>query len=97
MAKKRKRHSAALKAKIALAALKERKTVSQLASEHRIHPTQIHHWKRQLLEGAVEIFENGHSAKREEEYGRREAELYQEIGRLNMEFEWLKKKSAQLD
>lgn len=97
MAKKRKRHGAALKAKVALAAHKERKTVSQLASQYAVHPTQIHHWKRQLLEGAVEIFESGHSAKREEEFRRREAELFQEVGRLNMELEWLKKKSAQLD
>lgn len=97
MAKTRKRHSAALKAKVALAAHKELKTVSQLASQYAVHPTQIHHWKRQLLEGAVEIFESGHSTKKEEEFKRREAELYQEIGRLNMEFEWLKKKSAQFD
>jgi transposase-like protein len=97
MAKRRNRHSAALKAKVALAAIKERKTVSELASQHHVHPTQIHHWKRQLLEGAVEIFENGHSARREEELSRREAELYQEIGRLKMELEWMKKKSAELD
>jgi uncharacterized small protein (DUF1192 family) len=45
----------------------------------------------------VEIFENGHSARREEELSRREAELYQEIGRLKMELEWMKKKSAELD
>ena len=97
MAKRRKRHSATMKAKVALAAIKERKTVSELAGQHRVHPTQIHHWKRQLLEGAAEIFENGHSAKQEAESSRREAELYQEIGRLNMELEWLKKKCAQLD
>jgi len=97
MAKRRKRHSAPLKAKVALAAIKERKTVSELASQHGIHPTQIHHWKRQLIEGAAEVFENGHGSKREEEFSRREAELYQEIGRLKMELEWLKKKSAGLD
>ena len=97
MAKRRKRHSATLKAKVALAAVKERKTVSELASQHGVHPTQIHHWKRQLVEGAAGIFEEGHSTKREAESGRREAELYQQIGRLNMELEWLKKKSAELD
>ena len=97
MAKRRKRHSATLKAKVALAAIKERKTVSELASQHGVHPTQIHHWKRRLLEGAADVFEDGRSTKQEAESGRREAELYQQIGRLNMELEWLKKKVAQLD
>ena len=97
MAKRRKRHSATLKAKVALAAIKERKTVSELASQHGVHPTQIHHWKRRLLEGAADVFEDGCSTKQEAESGRREAELYQQIGRLNMELEWLKKKVAQLD
>jgi transposase-like protein len=97
MAKRRKRHSSAFKAKVALAALKERKTVSELASQHSVHPTQIHHWKRQLLEGAASVFDNGMSPTRGEDFSKREAELYQEVGRLSMELEWLKKKAASLD
>ena len=95
MAKRRKVYGATLKAKVAVAAIKEQKTASQLASQHRVHSTQIHAWKRQLLEGAPEIFERGRSSLREQEFKQREAELFEEIGRLKMEVEWLKKKAAQ--
>ena len=57
MAQKRKRPSSGFKAKVALAAVKEVKTVSQLSSEFKVHSTQIHHWKRQLLQRAEEVFE----------------------------------------
>ena len=97
MAKRRKLHSSTFKAKVALAALKERKTVSELASQHGVHPTQIHHWKRQLFEGAVTIFDNGSTSKRQEDFSKREAELFQEVGRLSMELEWLKKKAAEFE
>jgi len=97
MAKRRKNYGATLKAKVAIGAIKEQKTVSQLASQHSVHSTQIHAWKRQLLEGAPEIFERGRSSLREQEFKQREAELYQEIGRLKMELEWLKKKAAECD
>ena len=56
MVKKRKLHSAGFKAKVALAAVKEMETVSQLAGRHGVHPSQIHQWKRQLLEGAEGLF-----------------------------------------
>jgi putative transposase len=97
MAKRRQIHGAAVKAKVAIAAVREQKTVSQLASQHGVHATQIHQWKRRLLEGAAELFETGRSVRVEEEFRRREAELFQEIGRLKMDIEWLKKKSAQYD
>ena len=93
MARSRKVHTAGFKAKVAMAALKELKTVSQLASEYGVHPTQIHQWKRQLLEGAEGAFGNGAGANRrraEEQHAA--AELYEQIGRLKMELEWLKKK-----
>ena len=97
MPKRRKNYGATLKAKVAIAAIKEQKTVSQLASQHSVHSTQIHAWKRQLMEGAAEIFERGRSSLREQEFKQREAELYEEIGRSKMELEWLKKKAAELN
>ena len=97
MAKRRKQHSAPLKAKVAIAAVREQKTISQLASQHGVHSAQIHQWKRHVIEGAAELFEPGRARLKEEEFRRRESELFEEIGRLKMELEWLKKKCAQLD
>jgi len=93
MARARKVHTAGFKAKVAVAALKELETVSQLASRYEVHPTQIHQWKKQLLDGAEEVFRNGGGSKRS---GNGDegvaAELYEQIGRLKMQLEWLKKK-----
>jgi putative transposase len=98
MGKKRNRPTAPFKAKVALAAVKEVKTVSQLASQYKIHPTQIHHWKRQLVERAEEIFSTpGSRARTGEEQEALQAKLYEEIGRLKVELEWVKKKAAQCD
>jgi transposase len=91
MAAKRKQHTAAFKAQVALAALKGDKTVPELAGQYGVHPTLIHAWKKQLLAGADQIFGNGHqtaSVSVETE----KAELFEQIGRLKMELEWLKKK-----
>jgi transposase len=93
MAKKRKVHSGAFKAKVALAAVKEMETVSQLASRYGVHPSQIHQWKRQLVSDASSLFgEAGRPRKSENEEAARVPELYEQIGRLKMELEWLKKK-----
>ena len=98
MGKKRNRPSAALKAKAALAAVKEVQTVSELASQFGVHPTQIHQWKRQLLERAEEIFGTANSRVRDgTDREALEAKLYEEIGRLKVELEWVKKKAAQLE
>ena len=97
MARRRKVHSAAFKAKVALAAVKELETVSQLASAHGIHPTQIHQWKKQLLEGAEGVFSNGPGRKRSgDEDDCSVEELYEQIGRLKMQLEWLKKKAERV-
>ncbi len=98
MARKRKRPGPSFKAKVALSAVKEIKTVSELSSQFKVHSTQIHQWKRQLLERAEEVFENGRSGTgRAQEQEALTAELYEQIGRLKMELEWLKKKSAQFE
>jgi transposase len=92
MPRKRK-HGAGFIAKVALAAVKEVHTVSELASQFGVHPTQIHKWKRRLVDGAEELFARpGESRQRD---STDVAELYEQIGRLKMELEWLKKKAAQ--
>jgi len=93
---KRRRYSAAYKFKVALAAIKGDRTLSQLAQEYQLHPGQISTWKRQLLEEGERVFERG-GGKSEQEQAAREAELYEQIGRLRMELEWLKKKLAPFD
>jgi transposase len=95
MARKRKSHPAAFKAQVALAALKGDKTVNELASQHQVHPTLIHAWKKQLLAGAEDLFSNGSKAAAED-HEAVQAQLYEHIGRLKMELEWLKKKAASL-
>ena len=93
MAGKRKKHSSTFKAKVALEAIKGRHTVRELASRYEIHPTMINNWKRQLLEDAAEVFEQGRSTQ-ETGQAIKEAELYEEIGRLKVQLDWLKKKAA---
>lgn len=95
MSNKRKRHSADFKAKVALEASRGLKTTSELASEYQVHPTQISQWKRQLIEGLPEVFANPR-AQRERSAEELTAPLYEEIGRLKMDLDWLKKKSALL-
>jgi putative transposase len=95
MARKRRSFSCAFKAKVALAACRGDKTTAQLAAEYEVHVGQITAWKKQLLEGSPGLFEDGRS-KRATEDAADEEELYEQIGRLKMEVEWLKKKAAEL-
>jgi putative transposase len=91
----RKTHDAALKAKVALEALKGEKTIAQLSSQFGVHPNQIGKWKKDLLERLPEIF----SAKWRKEHKTDEElveELYKQIGQLKVELDWLKKKSQLL-
>jgi transposase len=95
MGVQRKVHSAGFKAKVALAAHNADRTVNQLAGQYDVHPTQIHAWKKQLLAGAEAIFATGAKAPSRDAEAR-EAEFYEQIGRLKMELEWMKKKVATL-
>jgi len=96
MSKKSRNHSAQFKFRVALETIGELKTVSQIASEYDVHPTLVRRWKKQLQEGGASIFSNPINLKRQEkEQSSKESELYEQIGRLKMELEWLKKKVAQ--
>ena len=88
---KRRSHSDKFKAKVAIETIKGIKTLSELATEFKIHPNQISSWKRQLQVNAVELFTRGkkNKSRTEEELT---APLYEEIGRLKMDVKWLKKK-----
>lgn len=93
---RRKQHSKAFKAKVALAALKGHKTVNEIAAEYEVHPTQINTWKKRALEALPEVFSRG----QDREAAQREAEqdrLYRQIGKLQVEVDWLKKKTGHLD
>ena len=93
MAGTRQRHSASFKAKVALEAAKQTKTVAELAKAFQVHPVQISQWKKQLLDGVETLFRDGRRREREEGQAV-QAELYEKIGRLNMVVEWLKKSVA---
>jgi len=96
MSRRRKLHEASVKARVALEAVKERQTVAEIAKQFGVHPTQIGQWKRQLLDGAMELF-SGDQRRKVENQDALIAELYEQIGRLQMETAWLKKKVARLD
>ena len=90
MGAKRRKHTEEFKARVALEAVKGVKTLAELSSAYGVHPTVIAHWKRQLVTGAPGVFASGPgNGKSQEELT---APLYQEIGRLKMEVDWLKKK-----
>lgn len=90
---KRKLFNGSQKAKIAIAALKGDKTINELAQETGVHPTQINQWKKELQERAAELFENKRGPKQLDEQKDPE-KLYAKIGQLNVELDWLKKKSG---
>ena len=91
---KRKIHEASFKAKVALAAVKGDRTVSELSSQFVVHATLIHTWKKQLLEGVETLFAGGRVDKGQAQAEAQTAELFEQIGRLKMELEWLKKKAG---
>ena len=93
MARKRVVPGAALKAKVALAAVQGQKTLAELGSQFGVHPVQIGRWRQQLLDRAAEVFEDGRRRPAADETST--DALYAQIGRLQMEVDWLKKKAAQ--
>ena len=91
MSKKRKVHPPEFKAKVSLEAIKGLKTTSELASQFKVHPVQISNWKKQAIESLPETFKQGKHAKQPLTERQLTAPLYEEIGRLKMELDWLKK------
>jgi putative transposase len=89
----RKQHSAELKAKVAIAAIKAQHTASELASMYGVHATQIGVWKKQVLDEVAQLFTNRRSSavRAQEDLT---ATLYQQIGQLKVELDWLKKKAS---
>jgi putative transposase len=87
---------AGLKAKVALAAVRGDKTTAQLASLFGVHVSQVTAWKKRLLAGVSELFADGRQ-RRKQDVEPNEQELFEQIGRLKMEVEWLKKKSTELE
>lgn len=93
MTGKRRKHGAQFKAKVALEAIQGTMTVNELASKYEVHPTQIVNWKKEVLEELPRIFSSGkeRQEKRDEELT---ARLYEQIGQLQVELNWLKKKTG---
>ena len=91
----RRSYSAEFKAKIALEAIKGRKTINELAAEHGIHPNQISQWRTQLVEAVPSIF-SARDSQQQKAAEELQAHLYQQIGQLKVELDWLKKKLGPL-
>lgn len=95
MARKRRSFAPSFKAKVALEAIKGVKTIAEIAQKHKLHATQINLWKKQLLDGAEDVFLDGKAKTASRATDEPEpTELYEQIGRLKVQLEWLKKKVA---
>ena len=92
MGQQRRRHTAEFKAQVAVAALKEQQTLNELASAYGVHPVQVAQWKKQALAGLPELFAS-RRARVQEDADARQAQLYEEIGRLKVELDWLNRKT----
>lgn len=92
--KNRKLFTAIQKAKVAIEAVKNQKTMSEIAQEYSVHPTQIGIWKKTLLENASQLFDDKRSSNKKVDENPDVELLYAKIGKLNMELDWLRKKSG---
>ena len=93
MTKKRRSYTPEFKFRIGLEALKGMETIAQIAQEYQVHPNQVRAWKKQLQEEGFQVFSKSHQ-RIEKKQQRKEEAFYEQIGRLQMELAWLKKKAA---
>jgi len=93
---KRRRHEPEFKARVAIEALKGAKTIQQIAKEFEIHPVQVSDWKKQMLEGACDLFSAGKKKSTEEHFEQEKEQLHAKIGQQAVEIDFLRKKSKQL-
>ena len=92
---KRKKYSKELKSRVAIAAIKGHKTANEIASEFGVHTSMVNRWKKQALESMSDIF-GGRRKRNAKEMEAEKARLYQQIGKLQMELDWLKKSTGHL-
>ena len=95
MGKARKQYQAAFKSKVALEAIKGVRTVNEIATHYGVHPTQVTQWKKQALEHLRDAFSDGRK-RHERAEAELQSELYQQIGQLKVELDWVKKKAGLL-
>jgi transposase len=96
MSRKRRRFDGKIKSKVSLEAIRGMHTISEIAKQYKVHPNQVTLWKKQLLEGAEEVFESNTATSKKNSDEPEAAELYEQIGRLKVELEWLKKSYREL-
>jgi putative transposase len=94
MQKQRKQYTGTFKAKVALETLKGQRTVQEIASSYGVHPNQITKWKQQLVAGAADVFTPTTDRSSDGNEDAVRAELYQQIGKLQVELDWVQKKSG---
>ena len=95
MSKKPQKRSAKFKLRVGLEATKGQKTLNEIASEYRVNPSLVSKWKKQIIDQGEQIFKGGQP--KQSDQSNEEAKLYEQIGRLKMELEWLKKKVGLFD
>ena len=93
MKNSRRRHGAEFKARVALEAIKGVRTINEIAAEYEVHPSQVNQWKKQALSELPGIFSGRHQKTAQNEEALRDR-LYQQIGQLKVELDWLKKKTG---
>jgi len=96
MKAKRRRHEPEFKARVAMEAIKNAKTIQEIAKEYQIHPVQVSDWKKKMLEGASNVFETGKKKSGEEGFESQREQLHAKIGKQAVEIDFLRKKSTQL-
>lgn len=94
---KRRKFSPSFKAKVALASFKGDKSLGELSSQYQVHPNQISKWKKQLLENVATVFSDSRIKTVSQDDSALRDRLYQQIGQLQVELDWVKKKSELFD